>query len=189
MAFALEVPASEELIDLVPFPELKNSRWYSYSARFAFAFAVTKEAVYLATRKKGFVIRDPFETTRVPLSTIRGVSLEPAPILTANMAFWLLLTLLYGLGPMVHFAREREWHGDIFYLAPLILISLVPIISGSRGRYRLRIDTFLSPETLDFWPRPEQVSSAQKKTEALEAQIRFLDACRRVGLSVADSRT
>jgi hypothetical protein len=58
---ALKVPDTEELIDSGPKRALISD---------SFSFAITKEAVYLATRKKGFLLRKPFETTRYPLSSI-----------------------------------------------------------------------------------------------------------------------
>ena len=121
MAFALEFPSSEELIDSVPFPALKSSRWFSYPSHFAFPFAVTKEAAYLVTRKKGFVVREPFETTRVPLATIREVSLEPARVLTVSAVFWLILTVLQARPAITDLAREVGWQVDLAWLALFIL--------------------------------------------------------------------
>src|SRR5436305_3329517 len=144
MAFALEFPSSEELIDSVPFPALKSSRWFSYPSHFAFPFAVTKEAAYLVTRKKGFVVREPFETTRVPLATIREVSLEPARVLTVSAVFWLILTVLQARPAITDLAREVGWQVDLAWLA-LFILGLVSTIRGSRGRYRLRVYTSLSP--------------------------------------------
>ena len=66
---SLKVPGTEVLIDSGPKQALISD---------SFCFAVTKEAVYLPARKKGFVLREPFETNRVPLSSIRGVALQPA---------------------------------------------------------------------------------------------------------------
>jgi hypothetical protein len=177
MTFVLQIPETEELIDAVP-----KRRPFSDT----FCFGVTKEAIYLATRRKGFVLREPFETTRIPLSSIRGVALYPAPAAKAYIVLYSLLAFLTAALVLSEFLREGELSLGRLFLAAAYMYLLVCIVLGPRGRYRLRIDTW--PQPLDLEPRQESIISAKAKAAALEAQTRFLDACHRAGLLVIDSR-
>jgi len=173
MTFVLQVPETEELIGAVP-------RRRSFSD--PFCFAVTKEAVYLATRKKGFVLWEPFETTRVPLASIRGVALYPARAAAGRIVLYSLLASLLAAGVLADFLRGRNLSFSLLFMTVVFMGSLIRIILGPRGRYCLQVDIW--PEPLDFEPQLESVISAKAKAAELGIQTRFLDACQRVGLSV-----
>ena len=175
MAFVLKVPETEELIDAVP-KQRSDS----------FCFAVTKEAVYLATRKKGFVLREPFETTRVPLSSIRGVTLYPARAAVVYIVLYSLLAFFPAALVLTELSQEGKLPLIKLFLAVVYTYSLVCVILGRRGRYCVRVDIW--PQPLDFEPQMESMISTKAKASALETQTRFLDACRRAGVLVADSR-
>jgi hypothetical protein len=167
---ALSVPETEESID-------------SMSSPF-FSFAVTKEAVYLTTNK---------DVARFPLSAIRRVALDPARGLPAGTVLNGATAFMLLTGVILHLSRLSETWELIAYflLATTYISSLVPMMRGYRGRYRLWVD--LSPDfaasSNDFEPPPEAVASPKKKAAALEAQTRFLDACKRAGLWVIDNRS
>lgn len=171
MAFMLQalklppVPEAEEIID-------------SMSSDL-FSFAVTRKAVYLTTNK---------DVARFPLSAIRRVALEPARGLSGSM---ILNSLPFPIFLMTTFVYSTKIGQLSHVLVGILFLSpFVSMVRGYRGRYRLWID--LSPDfaasSNEFEPPPEAVASPGKKAAALEAQTRFLDACRRVGLWVADSR-
>ena len=174
---ALKVPDTEELIDSGPKRALISD---------SFSFAITKEAVYLATRKKGFLLRKPFETTRYPLSSIRGVALYPARVPIPRIAIWTLIVFSLSLALLTDVVNSREWQFGLLFLTVVYMKSLVGMILGPRGRYRVRVD--VEPKPLDFQPRLESIISAEAKAAELEVRTQFLDACRRAGLSVVDSR-
>lgn len=177
MTFILQVPETEELIDAVP-----KRRSFSDT----FCFGVTREAIYLATRKKGFVLREPFGTTRIPLSSIRGVTLYPARAARVYIVLYSLFAFFPVAVVFTEFLRGGKLSLFRLFLAAAYMYSLACIILGPRGRYRLRIDTW--PQPLDLEPQQESIISAEAKAAALEVQMRFLDACRRAGLLVIDSR-
>ena len=164
------VPETEEPVDSMSSP--------------LFSFAVTQEAIYLTTNK---------DMARFPLSAIRRVALDPARGLPASTILNGVMFLILLTGVMIRLSRMSETWGLVLYflLAITYISSLVPIMRGYRGRYRLRVD--LSPDfaasSNDFEPPPEAVVSPKKKAAALEAQTRFLDACKRVGLWVIDNRS
>lgn len=174
---SLKVPDTEVLIDSGPKQALMSD---------SFCFAVTKEAVYLPARKKGFVLRDPFETTRVPLSAIRGVALHPARAATARIVTWTVIVLVLALAFLTGTLKTRKWSFSLLFLTVAYLYSLVGMIFGPRGRYRVQIDMW--PQPLEFAPRLESIISAEAKAAELENQTQFLDACRRAGLSVINCR-
>src|SRR5262245_14107798 len=168
MTFVLQVPETEELIDAVP-----KTR--------PFCFAVTQEAVYLATRKRGFVLWDPFETTHVPFASIRGVALYPARAATDRIVLYSLLALGLVAWTLTDFLRG-SLSFSLFFMTVAFVGSLISIILGPRGRYCLQVDIW--PEPLDFEPQLESIISPKAKAAELGVQTRFLDACQRAGLSV-----
>ena len=174
---SLKVPDTEVLIDSGPRQALMSD---------SFCFAVTKEAVYLPVRKKGFVLRDAFETTRVPLSAIRGVALRPARAVTTRIVTWTVIVLVLALAFLADTLKTRKWSFGLLFLTVVYLYSLVAMIFGPRGRYRVQIDMW--PQPLEFVPRLESIISSEAKAAELENQTQFLDACRRAGLSVINSR-
>ena len=176
MTFVLQVPESEELIDAVPKRRLFSD---------PFCFAVTKEAIYLPTLKKGFVLREPFETTRVPLSSIRGVALYPARAAMARIFLYSLFAFVPAALVVTDLLKDGRLPLFRLFLAVGYMYSLVCMILGSRGRYCLRVDIW--PQPLTFEPQVESTISAKAKAAALEVQMRFLDACRRTGISAIET--
>jgi hypothetical protein len=160
------VPETEEIID-------------SMSSDL-FSFAVTKEAVYLTTNK---------DMSRFPLSAIRRVTLDPARGLTAGIALSIFVTIIYTTILTVDFLNHRQ-PALRFILVTACIFFIVQMVRGFRGRYRLWIDLLpgFAANLNDVEPSPEMVTSAKNKAAALEAQTRFLAACKRVGLWVADNR-
>lgn len=173
MAFVLQVPKTEELIDAVP-----KRRPFSDP----FCFAVTKEAVYLPTRRKGFVLREPLETTRLPLSSIRRVALYPARVVTEQIVLYSVLAFVPAAQILTDLLKGRKLSFMLLFMTLVLMGSLISIILGPRGRYCLQVD--IGPEPLDFEPQLESIISAKAKATEQGVQTRFLDACQRAGLSV-----
>ncbi len=173
---ALDVPEGEALIGSGPKRALSSD---------SFSFAVTQEAVYLPVRKKGFTLRDPCETLRVPLSAVRGVTLSPARASTERIVLGAVVAGLFLLVLIGHVLRDKGWKFELL-LAVFWTYIFISTLLGPRGRYRVRVDGGAQP--LDFEPHVAVMISAKAKAAELEVQTRFLEACRRAGLAVVDSR-
>jgi hypothetical protein len=149
----------------------------SMSANF-FSFAVTREALYLMTWK---------EMDRFPLSSIRRVALDPARGFSIHLVVYGLISLVFVTGSLLHWSTGKS----SWFLAIMYTFIFAQMVWGYRGRYRLRID--LSPgfasNLTGVEPSPASMISAKQKAAALEAQMRFLDACKQAGLLVIDNRS
>lgn len=159
-------------------PVAKSEKILDSMSSYLFSFAITKEAVYL---------RSGGNLGRFPRSAIRKVTLDPARERPGAMIICGLISLALGIGIWL------RWPTSLFQWSMAILSISFFVLAMRRDRggwYRLWID--LAPGFPTNFNSVEPLSgsriSAKEQAAALEAQMRFLEACQRVGLRVIDNR-
>ena len=169
----LELEPGEELVQAFDYQPGTDAEPY--------AFAVSKKAIFVAVKKRGFVLANPWYFRRLPLPVVRSVSLRPVrPIGTAALGLFLLACGLIATGYLIATGGLRQLVESPY--GPVTAIAAgAYLLYAARGQQAIVLDTLEGPVTL----APPSSISAPKKHELRALQEGFIAACRKVGVHVA----
>ncbi len=170
MAFDIELEPDEKLILCNEFQADRHTE--------PFAFAVSDRAIFI-TRIKHFV-RDPYYFERVPLASVKQVSLKRG----RPLFMWVLAFLFFGFGLTLTFLmmmpvlRGEEGYVSGVPIAMTVCGLILPFIA--KGRKVLTVE--LKNETYKWKPRLVVDKKSREQIQKLQEGI--LNACEQVGIKI-----